>query len=428
MPAARKVARQKTVTVIIIIRVVDKAAERIDVLARSFALPYVVKIVKPSVQDEVEPCCDRLRRVADHVFLERFVGEIVVRGSRDFFRLFEIGFISRDAVQIDRPRKRGTRVVSERFGLVLAVGIVCVFHARLFPRCNVITLIIVKKVIRFFQVLDRIIVYLLREHEVIIGFFHRFRYDLVLFVLILVFDGLVAVFVHFIQPHQRGYDRAVRAGMPGLVPRSPQNTAVFVAVFVERAVPAGKAVVCQVFCFFEVLFFARQIITFKHFAQKPHLVVVDVQRAFHARLIAGDVGTVHPVNGALFRPREFHECARAAVPGELFVQIVHQLLIFFALIRPLVQRVHAVRQRVDGGIMPYARPAFPALVFMGIPVVDKQFPIRIVAVERVQILIYIFFEHVVGKLRGTGGGCIHRIRAVFRSIAAGSHRQAHAAA
>ena len=216
--------------------------------------------------------------------------------------------------------------------------------------------------------------------------------------------------------------------MPGLVPRSPQNTAVFVAVFIERTIPAGKTVVCQIFCFFEVLFFARQIITFKHFAQKPHLVVVDVQCAFHACLVATDVGTVYPVNGALFRPREFHECTRTAVPGELLVQIVHQLFIFVALFRPLVQRIHAVRQRIYGGIMPYARPAFPALVFMGIPVVDKQFPIRIVAVERVQILIYIFFKHVIGKLRSTGGGCIHRIRAVFRSIAAGSHRQAHAAA
>ena len=77
--------------------------------------------------------------------------------------------------------------------------------------------------------------------------------------------------------------------------------------------------------------------------------------------------------------------------------------------------------------MPYACAAFPALVFMGIPVVDKQFPIRIVAVERVQILVDIFFEHVVGKLRGTGGGRVLRVR-TFRTIAAGSHRQAHAAA
>ena len=107
--------------------------------------------------------------------------------------------------------------------------------------------------------------------------------------------------------------------MPGLVPRPPQNAAVFVAVFVERAVPAGKAVVCQVFRFVKVLLFARQIVAFEHLAQKPHLVVVDVQRAFHARLIAGDVGTVYPVNGALFRPREFHECTRTAVPGEFLV-------------------------------------------------------------------------------------------------------------
>ena len=112
--------------------------------------------------------------------------------------------------------------------------------------------------------------------------------------------------------------------MLGRVAGSPRNTAVLVAVRVERAVPAVEHILGQVLGLFEVGLVTRQLIGLDELTDQPLLVVVDVEDAVDLRrtLVAA---AVHAVDRPFLGLRERGQGEGSQVVIGIFVELGQQL-------------------------------------------------------------------------------------------------------
>ena len=77
--------------------------------------------------------------------------------------------------------------------------------------------------------------------------------------------------------------------MLGEITGAPGDASQLSALLVERAVPAIEHILCQVFRLIQVALLTGDVIGFQQFAYQPHLVVVNIEYAFH--LSSSFIGT-----------------------------------------------------------------------------------------------------------------------------------------
>ena len=124
------------------------------------------------------------------------------------------------------------------------------------------------------------------EHQIVVALVHLLGNapETVLRINVAVGDGLLASLVDFVEPHQRADNRAVAAGMLGVITGAPGDSAPLLAVL-YRAVPSVYHIFGKILGLLKIGGCACEPVGLDEFPHEPHLVIIHI-------IYPGDIGGI----------------------------------------------------------------------------------------------------------------------------------------